>query len=166
MTSTTHSEKRERDISPHILEYILSKGLCLVYKICSKFDCARNSGFGIIHSREEYLFGWGAFGEHMRSARHQRNVDKKIAWLAENERRKNEQFPSKKRTKQSVLSFATKIPSPTQVHERMKGDIPLDLACGENKNVQKLTTVDQQRTYYMVNELKEENDTSLHASSR
>lgn len=155
------SSGREWEIPPEYEKFVASKcpnGLSLVCNVCSRYDELRSFGFGKINSRKQYPFGYGNFAEHVRSQRHKENEVRRDTLKRENEKRKEEGKAPKKRQKmQSILSFATKRPTKQQVHSRVaNGNVPLNLACGDNSNLAEEIEVDQARLYEIVNNAENE----------
>jgi hypothetical protein len=155
------SAGRDWEIPPEYEKFVASKcpnGLSLVCNVCSRYDEERTIGFGKIRSRMQYPFGWGPFAEHVRSSRHKKNEVRQDTLKRENEKRKEEgKSPKKRRKMQSILCFATKKPTKQQVHTRVaNGNVPLNLACGDNSNLAEEMEEDQSRLYEIVNEIENE----------
>jgi hypothetical protein len=133
------------------------KGTSLTCLICSKWDEERSSkNYGTINCRPEHPFGYSLFNELLKSTRHGNNVKKRDTFKSENERREKLGLPVKKKQRiQSLLAFATKKPTKEQVHNRVsKGNVPLSVACGNNKSLEEEILLNQERVFEIVNGLE------------
>ena len=133
-------------LPPDIEEQVLTKchdGTSLVCKVCASWDDEKTK-FARIPSR--LPFTYGNFNQHTKSSRHKKNVMKMARCESENKRRIEKGLPAKKRQKlQSILTFATKEPTPTQVYNRIvHGDVPVQLASPANWN----TVAEEEARFY------------------
>ena len=99
--------------------------------VCLVWDEDPKSNFGHVKLRNNFWVAY--FGDHIKSARHKRNCMRKACHDEGNKRRLERGKKAKKRMKQSLLPFATKKPTPTQVRARIIGGVCPTLAPGDPK---------------------------------
>ena len=139
MTVTTATEVVTKligcwSLAPDIEEQVLTKyhdGTSLVYKVCASWYDEKTT-FARIPSR--YPYTYGNFNQRTKTIRHTKNVMKIDRCDSKNKRIIEKGLPAKKRKKlQSILSFAKKEPTPTQVYDQIvNGDVSVQFASPEN----------------------------------
>ena len=127
---TTQKWKIPDDMVPFIKEKC-PNGKYITCNVCCIYDY-QQLGFRKVCMRNRYWRSY--FRDHLHSARHKDNCQRKANHEAANRRQISKWEPPQKKMKQSVLSFATREPTCTQVCKRIVGGICPTLASGDNSN--------------------------------
>ena len=119
LSSSSKCFKISDELSPFV-GTTFPNGTFIVCRLCSVWD-DKGIKFAKVHLRNNFWTGY--FKNHVCSAQHKNNFMRKSRFEEANLRILEERGRTQKRLKQTVLIFAPKSHTPSQVRERVAGGV-------------------------------------------